>query len=107
MFITAVVTSLLDRDFPFQIYKVSVYQHTITFNFWYPLSKKVKCGAKEGWKRLAGPITLKMLHYAESNGKRIILYTIKQQKANWDGHVLSRICFLHHVIEGNILVHEK
>jgi len=27
------------------------------------------------------------------------LYTIKRGKANWDGHILRRICFLHHVIE--------
>jgi hypothetical protein len=32
--------------------------------------------------------------------ERNILHTIKRRKANWIGHILSRNCFLKHVIEG-------
>jgi hypothetical protein len=34
--------------------------------------------------------------------ERNILFKIKQMKANWIGHILSRKCPLKHVIEGNI-----
>jgi hypothetical protein len=32
--------------------------------------------------------------------ERNILRTIKRRKANWNGHIMCRNCFLKHVIEG-------
>jgi hypothetical protein len=34
--------------------------------------------------------------------ERGILHTIKQRKANWIGHILSRNCLLEHMIEGKL-----
>jgi hypothetical protein len=36
------------------------------------------------------------------NEKRNILHTVQRRKANWIGHILRRICFLKHVIEGKL-----
>ena len=34
--------------------------------------------------------------------KSNIIHTIKDRKANWIGHILSRNCLLKHIIEGKI-----
>jgi hypothetical protein len=34
--------------------------------------------------------------------ERNILHTIKRRKAYWIGHILSRNCFLKHIVEGEI-----
>jgi len=34
--------------------------------------------------------------------ERNVLHAIKRRKATWIGHILSRNCFLKHVIEGKI-----
>jgi hypothetical protein len=35
--------------------------------------------------------------------ERNILHTIKENKANWIGHILRRNCLLTHVIEGKVV----
>jgi hypothetical protein len=52
----------------------------------------LKCGAREGWRR---PVRL-------ISKVRNVLQTIKNRKANWIGHILSRNCLLKHVTEGEI-----
>jgi hypothetical protein len=59
----------------------------------------LKCGAGEGWRRSVGPIAREMKYYRVKE-ERNILYTIKQRKANWVGHILCRNYLLKCVVEG-------
>jgi hypothetical protein len=49
-----------------------------------------------------GPIVWDMKYYVKVKEQRNILLTIRENKANWIGHVLRMNCLIKHVIEGKM-----
>jgi len=59
----------------------------------------LKCGAVKGWRRSVGPKNETLRRVKK---ERNILYKMLQRKANWNGHILHRTCFIKYVLRGNL-----